>query len=327
MVNDLLRRAARKVQRLAGEREFNRIASRVLDTRPLELRGASPVFLSMVSHRDLHAYLLAIKSLYPTVGQGRVAIINERSIINEYSLTSEDMEILARHIPGVEIIDLAAIEMRTCPRGGTWERLVKIVELSVDNYVIQADADTLVSAPIPEIVRCWRENRSFLLGGASNQKVATAAAVARMVKGWIEENGWDYLPLCVAAEAALDRLPGAEQRAYAHASSGFAGFARGAFDVADLEWFSAEMIKLLGEKRWNEWGSEQISSNYMLANALGSVVLPYPKYATFEPGCKDADAAVFHYIGQYRFNDGVYARRAAEFIAAYASPGLLPRTA
>jgi hypothetical protein len=275
------------------------------------MRGDAPLFLSMVCHRDVTAYLLAIKSLYLGVGQGRVAIINDSS------LTDNDLAILHRHVPAIDVLDIAQISTGSCPRGGTWERLVKIVELSAGQYVIQADADILVSAPIPEVVRCWRENRPFLLGTGSGQEVSTALATARMVQGWIKTYNWDTLSVGVEAEAALDILPEADHKSYVHASSGFAGFARGASAFADLERFSMQMSAILGQKRWSEWGTEQVASNFILANAPGATVLPFPRYACFEPHLKHSEHSVLHFIGTYRYNNGVYRRRGAEFISRY----------
>ena len=131
--------ALAKVKRSWGKRSFDRVAEGIVSTAPLCLQGDSPLFLSMVCHRDVAAYLLAIKSLYVGVGHGRLVVINDGS------LTSEDLLTLRRHIPELEIIDINAIETGSCPRAGCWERLVKIVELSADNYVIQADADILVA--------------------------------------------------------------------------------------------------------------------------------------------------------------------------------------
>jgi hypothetical protein len=311
MSNRLSARALVGLKRSWSKRSFDRVAEGVLDTAPLRPQGDSPLFLSMVCHRDVATYLLAIKSLYDGIGHGLAAIINDGS------LTSYDLAILHHHIPALEVLDIIAIETAACPRGGTWERLVKIIERSDEDYVIQFDADTLVSAAIPEVVQCWRDNRSFLLGTGSGRAVAPAPDVARMVQGWIKANGWTELPVGTAAEALLDKLPDAAQRSYVHASSGFAGFARGAFRMADLEWFSTCMSEMLGVQRWSEWGSEQIASNYTLANAPGAAVLPFPRYACFEPHLKHGDHAFLHFIGAYRYNDGVYRRRAAEFISRY----------
>lgn len=305
----------RRLKRSWNERLFDREAKTILRTRPLTLRNNSPLFLSMIRHRDVTAYLLAIKSIYTAVGQGRVTIINDGS------LTTGDLALLHDHVPGIEVLDIAEITTGSCPRGGTWERLAKIVELSsANNYVIQVDADILVCGAIPEVVDCWRENRSFLLGTGAGQAVSTAEATAAMVRGWIKTYGWTSLTVGVAAEAALDTLPDAAGRFYVHASSGFAGFAKGVCASAELEWFSGHMSATLGNRLWSEWGSEQIASNYLLANAPGAMVLPFPRYACFEPDLRTNEHALLHFIGTYRYNGGVYRRRVVDFINRYHRP-------
>jgi hypothetical protein len=311
MGNSLSARALTRLKRSWGKRSFDRVAEGILGTAPLHLQGDSPLFLSMVCHRDLAPYLMAIKSLYTGVGNGRAAVINDGS------LTSGDLAILYHHVPGIEVLDITDIETAACPRGGTWERLVKIIERSNEDYVIQVDADTLVSAAIPEVIECWRDNRSFLLGTGSGQAISPAPDTARMVQDWIKTNGWTEPPVGTEAEASLDKLPDAAQRSYVHASSGFAGFARGAFCMAELARFSMYMSEMLGLQRWNEWGSEQIASNYVLANAPRATVLPFSRYACFEPHLKRGEHAFLHFIGTYRYHDGVYQRRAAEFISRY----------
>ena len=133
----------------------------------------------MLPRRDLVPYLVAIKSLYAEVKQGRVAVINERSVVDHNSLTDEDLAVLRHHVPGIEIIDFCAISTGRCPRGGTWERLVKIIELTKENYVIQVDADTLVSEPIPEVLDCVQANRSFILGTDVGLAVSPAPQTAK----------------------------------------------------------------------------------------------------------------------------------------------------
>jgi hypothetical protein len=311
MRNRLSARALTRLKQWWGKRSFDRVAAGILDTAPLRLHGDSPLFLSMTCHRDVASYLMSIKSLYVGIEHGRVVIINDGS------LTDDDLAILHHHVPEIEVLDIEGVETGACPRGGTWERLVKIVELAREHYVIQVDADTLVSATIPEVVECWRSNHSFLLGTNSGQTVSPIPDTAQMVRGWIKTNGWKELSVGVEAEVSLDKLPNAEQKSYVHASSGFAGFARGAFCMADLEWFSLHMSEMLGAQRWNEWGSEQIASNYILANAPGATVLPFPRYACFEPHLTEGDHAFLHFIGTYRYQRGMYRRRAAEFISRY----------
>jgi hypothetical protein len=306
------KRAFTHLQRSWSKRRFDVTARKILNTEPLPQLGDSPLFISMVCHRDLVSYLLAIKSLYMSFGHGKVLVINDGS------LTSSDLGIIAHHVPRAELIELKDIRVGSCPRADFfWERLVKIVELSTETYVIQIDADTLASGQIPEVIQCWRDNTSFLLGTGSGRAVSSASETAKLVQGWIEKNGWKDVPVYVEAEASLDKLPGAAQRLYVHASAGFAGFARGAFKMRDLEWFSSIMSQILGGQRWTEYGSEQVASNYILANAPGATVLPFPRYACFEPQLESGDHAFLHFIGTYRYDNGVYRRRAAEFLSAY----------
>jgi hypothetical protein len=254
------------------------------------------------------AYLLAIKSLYLQIRHGHVVVINDGS------LTGGDLSILSHHIPRIEVIEVEAVDTHGFPRGGTWERLVKIVELTRDHYVIQADADTLASASIPEVVQCWRANQSFLLGTDCGQEIAPAAVSARLAQSWIAQAS--RITVGALAEAALDRLPEAAPQNYVHASSGFAGFAKGGFRIADLKSFSDWMRHQLGP-RWDEWGSEQIASNYLLANAPDAKVLPFERYACFEPHVQPGARPFLHFIGSHRYNDGLYRKRARAFLSEY----------
>ena len=93
--------------------------------------------------------------------------------------------------------------------------------------------------------------------------------------------------------------------------SGFAGFAARSFSREQVEALSQEMYAALGSK-WNMWGSEQFTSNVMVANSPSAVVLPHPKYCA----CNRVQAATafIHFIGSCRFNDGTYARLARRVI-------------
>ena len=42
--------------------------------------------------------------------------------------------------------------------------------------------------------------------------------------------------------------------------------------------------------RWTEWGTEQVTSNYVVANSPEAMVLPYPKYACFDLNMDPAES-------------------------------------
>ena len=73
--------------------------------------------------------------------------------------------------------------------------------------------------------------------------------------------------------------------------------------------------------RWKEWGTEQIASNFAVANTPDSIPLPYPKYATWEPEYATfqkqgvtAEMSLLHFIGIFRFDLGAFPKLANQEI-------------
>ncbi|GBD42010.1 hypothetical protein HRbin39_01397 [bacterium HR39] len=183
------------------------------------------------------------------------------------------------------------------PRGGTWERLVTCLRLARDSYVIQLDADTLAIGLLPEVVAAVREGRPFLLGEGEPLVPAAEAAARAPADGHVVD----------VAQRALARLSGAERFLYVRGSSGFTGFPAGT-DALDLvAWLHREMENVLGP-RWRAWGSEQVASNFVLANLPGVEPLPWPDYATWRPGIDPHGLRFGHFIGTFRFRRQILAR-------------------
>jgi hypothetical protein len=272
-------------------------------TPPLRPVAAPVTIVSMVSHRDLIMYLIAIKSFYRRLGRGKIVTIDDGS------LTADDRDLLTEHLGRPTIVALSSLDTGGCPKGGTWERLLLILDRSADEYVIQLDSDTLATSTVDEVVACIDANRAFTLGTRMGQRFETlrdaAARVAEVAGNHVQ----------VVAERAMARFEGADRRGYVRGSSGFAGFARGGFRRPQLEAFSAEMSALVGS-RWTEWGSEQVASSYVVANSPAGQVLPYPKYACFDLNMDPSRSAFLHFIGTNRFDRGVYARLANQVMAS-----------
>ena len=55
----------------------------------------------------------------------------------------------------------------------------------------------------------------------------------------------------------------------------FAGFAPSGEGRRIAEAFSREATALLGAERWAQWGSEQVTSNFVIANQPDPLLLPY----------------------------------------------------
>ena len=69
------------------------------------------------------------------------------------------------------------------------------------------------------------------------------------------------------------------------------------------------MEQLVGAQRWAEWGTEQVTCNFMAANAPDALVLPVDRYPFWIPGADLTDVALVHFFGTFRVQGGMYQRR------------------
>lgn len=280
---------------------FYKLTHGIMDTPPMPVAEAPWSIISMVSNHDVQMYLLSLKSFYANIGRGKIVAIIDRD------MPAELREVLLRHFPGIELVILEDIDAGSCQRGGTWERLVYVLDRAGEEYAIQIDCDTLTfGMDIGEVLNCVKNNTAFTLSGAKRTIVTMpeAAAMARSAHG-------NYIG--VVSERLFDRYPGAETLRYVRASSGFAGFARGAFSRWRIDDFHREMSGLVGP-RWTEWGTEQCGSNFAIANSPNAVVLPYPKYANYGPETVRGQCAFLHFIGTYRYLGDYFAELGVEAI-------------
>jgi hypothetical protein len=276
-------------------KHFEFVCRDILRTRQVEPGPLPVTVVSMVRSEHTLMYLLAIKSFLRHVPAEAVTVLDDGS------LTPADHDLLRAHVAGVSIVPIAGIDTGACPRGGCWERLLYILDLSASGYVVQLDSDVLTPGPVPEVVEAIAANRSFTLGSAADFGIMTTEEAARAIVGC------DPAETQFAAEFALPRIPPEIGRFYVRGSAGFAGFARGANSRATAEAFSAAMTEQMG-KRWEEWGTEQVASNFLVASSPGGFVLPWPKYCCFYDNEDVSRSALLHFIGTWRFRGGVYAR-------------------
>jgi FkbM family methyltransferase len=293
----------RRTQRL------NRAIDGILDTPPIRIEPAPWCIASMVANSDVPMYLLSLKSFYPKLGRGKVAAIIDRDMPQSLRDT------LARHVPGLEFVILEDIATGSCQRGGTWERLLYVLDRSESEYTIQLDADTLtVGDNLDEVMRCVETNTPFTMSdGFDLMSLPEVAEEA-------EATPSEYIG--IITERMFARYPDEGLR-YVRGSSGFAGFSHGGFTRAAITRFHEEMEKLVGTTRWRGWGTEQCGSNFAIANSPGAVVLPYPEYASFTRHTARREAKFFHFIGANRFLGDYYAARGQELIAKL-RPGSTP---
>lgn len=274
------------------------VARAVLRTPPLPARDDGVVIFSMVGAGAVTPYLVAVKSLGRALDRGRAVVLDDGT------LRERDRAALRRHLPGVQIRELAAVGTGPYPRGGCWERLLAILDLRANAYVVQLDSDTVTLGALPEVAAAIRANRSFSLRGEPDSALLGVEAFVAGLPSLDE-------PLHVqhAAERAMNRLglPPPEPR-YFRGCAGFAGFARRGTGRALAEAFSAAQAEAVGAARWASWGSEQVASNFVIANDPDPLLLPYDRYLNYWGGALPADARFAHFLGTRRFSGLTYLR-------------------
>jgi hypothetical protein len=286
---------------------FGRACAGVLKTPPVTLDSRSDVMLfAQLQHKDVLLALIAFKSFIAKVPVGAMRILNDGS------LTAADRLLLENHLPGVQFLELAEVRTAACPRGGCWERLLWISRLSGDHFVIQLDSDTLAVAELPEVKQCIAEGRSFVIGTWDDQDFETMEFRSAATASYLATRpGRPHVQ--ALAEANFDKLEDYLRLRYVRGCAGFSGFARGSVDRDFVEAISRQMRGVIGEA-WDQWGSEQVMSNIVVANDSRAVVLPHPKYCDCTRIRPDTTTFV-HFIGTCRFVDDTYqdmARRVIE---------------
>ena len=289
----LVNRVIQRLKRDYFRAQYQKAAQEILATRPLE-RGDLPfTLLSMVHQRDVHSYLVAVKSF--------THFLNPRGlvVVCDPSITPDDRALLQHHLPHAELRDAHEFTHPDIPRGGTWERLYAISEYVRDSYVIQLDADTLTVQPIPEVRDAILAGAGFVIGEMPDTPIRSLAATRENALPWMRPGA--HIQGIAETEMVNVGLP-ADAR-YIRGCSGFTGFPRSDTMRTAMTDFSRRMTEKLGAD-WTRWGTEQVTSNYLVSNAAGTRPLPFPKYGT--PDCATADTAFFHFIGSMRFINSKY---------------------
>jgi hypothetical protein len=295
-----------RFKRKAETAWFRFTTQNVFNTAPLVcVSGGGAIIVSQVCHRDLAMYLVAVKSFGQYVRPNKVVVLDDTS------LTQTDTETLRDHIHTVEIIPITAVNNDKCPKGGCWERLLFISDIVPSSYVIQVDSDTL-TVKVPSVIGDHiKRNASFTLGEWRGQNIVYAREAADLVRQEVEAGN---AHVQMISESNLHRLVYDHDLKYVRGSAGFAGFAKGSFSRSAVERFSHGMANLIGEKKWSDWGSEQVTSNFIVANSQEAQVLPFPEYCFHSPGTDVESATFVHFIGSHRFHGGRYARLARQVI-------------
>lgn len=308
---------AKRLWHSASLRYYNWSCSGIKKSKPLGQPTLDFAIVTQLQHKDVVQYLVALKSFCYFC-----EIPSEVHIVNDGSLTDEDKSVLLHQIPMLTMVDIASVDTGSCPRGGTWERLAYIVNNSKRIYTMQLDADTLTRAALPEVSAAVREGRPFILGTDSGSLV-DGSHTGERVGTFSEASEFAHQRPDNHIQTRTERaMPGLkmEQQHYIRGCSAFAGFPVGAVSWVVAEEFSAQMRELLddGVESWKIWGTEQITSNFLLANTQNPTVLTEPEYLNFFRHTLSGDQKFLHFLGTHRFSEDAYRRHALAFLASHA---------
>jgi hypothetical protein len=294
-----------RAKRALGRAWFDLNCRALMRTPPIHCNSDSLTVVTMLCHGEVLMYLLAVKSFCRQLGQTPNVVV-----LNDGSLTASDQATLVAHIPLIRIVPISAVPPDRCPKGNCWERLLLISDIVQNSYVVQLDSDTLTSNSIAEVQACIAENHSFtLLGDRSYPQIESMANACSRSK---QNLGPMVQAVC---ERSFDQLPESASYQYVRGNAGFTGFAKKSIDREKITQFS-DLMRRIANDKWDEWGSEQVASNLLIANFGESRVLPFPKYLSYwaHPDVAYDQASFTHFIGPHRFSNGTYVRSARRVI-------------
>jgi hypothetical protein len=305
---DRLKRKGREILHL-------RAARRVLATPPITPTRDPVVIFSMIGTRVMLPYLVAVKSFHARLGIGRVAILDDGT------LTASDRSVLAHHLANPSILPIDGVKTGACPMGGCWERLLTLLDMSAHDYVVQLDSDTVTIGHVPEVVEAIAANRSFTLLGdplaAERGVLSLPDFMAVYHPGGSDLDLASSVHVQASIEGHWDRYPDAAHHRYVRGCAGFAGFARGGRpDRAAAEAFSCRAEGIVGRQKWQRWGSEQVASNFLVANSEDPILLPYSRYSNYWNEPIGPDRRFLHFVGTHRYSNSEYRRQTERSIAA-----------
>jgi len=300
---------AKRLWELMSLRHFDSSCKNIDNASPIPVGESKYAVVSMLRHSDVTQYLVAIRSFAACIAPPA-----EIHVVNDSSLTKADIARLKRHIPHLKIVDISEIDTGECPVGGTWERLKYIIDVSQDIYAIQMDADIFSRQSLETVEDAIKRNVPFLLGtdrlgdgsGKNIISLDEASDYAETLPG---------VHVQVSVERLLRDITLPQQK-YLRASSGFAGFAKKSVSWQTARDFSGQMEKLLESDvfPWTAWGTEQITSNFVLANAPDAIVLTAPEYINHAGDPIGDQERLIHFLGFARFENDTYRTLALKFI-------------
>ncbi|WP_412971992.1 hypothetical protein [Glaciecola sp. MF2-115] len=301
---------AEKIIKRVNKFLFDRASKGVLNTPQCNLTSNTDYQIVIVSQVYSAAVMMTLLALKSFILNLKIKV--RLDLIDDGSLTETDKEIYKQHFSEVNIIPMDSVELNGCPQGGCWERLCYILKVAKTDYVIQVDTDTLTINNLSEIEECIANNTAFVISGPKWLSPIPAVEMAKTAQSWKNPH------VQSSAESLFDELESIDLIEYCRGCAAFASFPKGIDMMPELSKFSKEMEQKLGASKWNEWGSEQLSSNVIISLTDKPSILPWPKYQNygfpFDDNLDITEFSVIHFVGSHRYDKGTYKRLAKKVI-------------
>lgn len=271
---------------------------------------------TMLGHRDVDLYLVAVKSLLRWSQELAVVVHSDGS------LDGSTLDQLRRHVPGVRIIEPPAADerartmladrpalLRWRAHDAAYRRLIDVELWRQTSRRIVLDADVLVLREPTEALR-WAHagSTAFLLGQPPDDE---GRPLARPPASAHVQAHFRYAVPNLAARTGL------APRFLQGTTAGF----HGCTDELQLDKVERLLEACEAEGlRMTQWGGDQCCIIYLLS-AAGAARLDPRRCFNFDPSLAAVadQAEVIHFYGTHRFHGGVYPRLAQSVIREMAS--------
>jgi hypothetical protein len=284
----------------------DKAVANILSTPPIVPRNDGLVLFSMIGTAVLLPYLVAAKSLWQQLQRGRIVILDDGT------LTAQDRATLSVHCGDPEIIPIDTVNRKGFPKGGCWERLLTILDRRTGEYWVQLDSDTVTIGPVPELEQAIATNRSFTMLGGEDGEVGVLPL--REFAEQLYPDGATDKHIQSQIESRMDEMRRDLGWKYVRGCAGFAGFAAGGSGRSLAGAFLSEMERLVDAEGIVTWGTEQIASNFVIANEPEPVLLPAWRYLNYWGEPWASNAGFVHFVGTHRYDEGAYAKASRKAI-------------
>ena len=269
----------------------------ILDTPPITTRDDGLVLFAEIGTEELLSCLVAIKSLHAQLGRGRVALLDDGTLIGS------DRALLAHHCGDPEIIAPVDKSDGPLPDGPGWRALSTLLDRRNCEYWLWLSNDSVTLGPVPEVAHAIALNASVMLPG--DETVEQAQPLGLFCRTTYPD-GPATDDVTARLESRLSRIDRPDWR-YVRGDAALMGFAAGGPGLRTAAAFRAGLEQFASAEELSEAGAAQVVANLLLASETRTMILPHERYRHSSAAGWDADTSFLRFGDDDRLADGRYA--------------------